>query len=136
MKAGVATGSATGAGHCRESLAALCGSMAARLLRLLSILALMLMSVSMASAQPVAGDPADHSNPIASGASHCDEMAPAGDQAGDRLAQCAMACAMMLPQAAAVQQAIPIQRLLPGWTAAPLPAALRPETDPPPPKFA
>lgn len=110
-------------------------AMLERIIRLLTLAAMLVMPLGMASAaatvspEPQAMTTAHHASPAP-----CDERG--ADDAAERMAQCATACTMLLAQAAGVPA---VSGLVPVALALPLHARTAghtPEADPPPPKRA
>jgi len=105
--------------------------MAAALLRILSLFALVLMPLGMASAPAAADAPAVHH--MAAATDHCDTEAPA-DKGMSKSAQCAMACSMMLAATPNVAQRVAVGPAALDQPQASQRTGLAPEMDPPPPK--
>jgi len=111
--------------------------MTARLIRLLTLLALVWMPIGMANARtPAAAHAsADHHMRMCDEGT-CEEQAPDPRALADCLSDCALACAMVLTQAARIQDSAMLRVPSPNWAGSREPPTRRPETDPPPPKFA
>jgi hypothetical protein len=67
---------------------------------------------------------------------HCDLPAPSSPDQSDRAMDCAMACAMLLPAAPAMQARVFAPKLALTGSLSPETTGLHPDTDPPPPKQA